>query len=158
MLSIDVVVMATPEIGLPAAISDSTFGSKGNLTEIPNRALSPEAEEKESVQGEIAPIVYHYLKFETELPLPTSLGPTEDGSPTPGPPDLCNFVSPFTWSESRKTFTTWLSCLVTVVTAYTAGSYSSAGEQMSREWGVSQTAILVGITTFATGFGDRSLF
>lgn len=98
------------------------------------------------------PIVYHYLTFETELPAPTSLGPIQDGSAAPEPPDLRNYVSPFTWSEPRKTFTTWLSCLITVVTAYSAGSYSPASDQMSKYWNVSQVAIYVGITTFTTGF------
>lgn len=70
------------------------------------------------------PIAYHYLTFDTELPPPTDSGLTKDGSAAPEPPDLRNYVSPFTWSESRKTFTTWLSCAVTVLTAYTAGAYS----------------------------------
>lgn len=158
--------MAAPEINLPAAVSESTFGSKGNLTESPNRPDSPKGEEKEIVREgtddspsslKDSPIIYHYLTFETELPPPTTLGPTVDGFPEPESPDLCNFVSPFTWSESRKTFTIWLSCLITVVTAYTAGSYSPAGEQMSKEWDVSQTAILVGITTFTTGFATAPM-
>lgn len=105
-----------------------------------------------SPQQEDVPIIYRYLTFETELPPPTSLGPAQNGSVVPEQPDLRNYVSPFTWSKSRKTFTTWLSCAVTVVTAYTAGSYSPPSQQMSDYWGVSQVAIYVGITTFTTGF------
>ena len=98
------------------------------------------------------PIVYRYLTFETELPSPTNLGPVPNGSAAPEQPDLRDYVSPFTWSPSRKNFTTWLSCAVTVVTAYTAGSYSPPSQQMSDYWNVGQTAIYVGITTFTTGF------
>ena len=99
------------------------------------------------------PITYHYLTFETGLPSPTILAFSDSNAlPPPEPPDLRNHVSPFTWSASRKRWTTWLSCAVTVVTAYTAGSYSSATAAMSEEWGVSEEAIYVGITTFTTGF------
>lgn len=101
--------------------------------------------------GEI-PIIYHFLTFETELFAPTSLGPAQNDSAIPEPPDLQNYVSPFTWPTSRKTFTTWLSCAVTTVTAYTGGSYSPPSQQMSEYWGVSQIAIYVGITTFTIGF------
>lgn len=148
--------MATPEIELPIESSEiqhhgknkiepqweggEKHGGGGRLT------LSP------ATQGEI-PIVYHYLTFETDLPVPLNLMPPgQDATSAAEPPDLRNYVSPFTWSESRKTFITWLSCAVTVVTAYTAGSYSSASSQMSHYWGVSQGAILVGVTTFTTGF------
>ena len=107
---------------------------------------------------ENAPIVYRYLDFETELPSPTILGSCRDCSPTPTPPDLRNYVSPFTWSDSRKNYMTWLSCAVTVVTAYTAGSYSPASQQLSDYWHISQTATLVGITMFTTGFAVAPMF
>ena len=102
-------------------------------------------------------IVYHYLTFETDLPSPTYPTTSQGCSWEPEPPDLRDYVSPFTWSESRKTFTTWLSCLVTVCTAYTAGSYAPAAEQLSKEWGVSQVAVYVGITTFTTGFATAPM-
>ena len=105
-----------------------------------------------SLQLGDVPIIYRYLTFETELPSPTSLGPAQTDLAVPEPPDLRNYVSPFTWSTSRKTLTTWLSCAATAVTAYTAGSYSPPAQQMSEYWGVSQIAIYVGITTFSTGF------
>ena len=111
-----------------------------------------------SPQFEGVPIVYRYLSFETELPSPTNLGPAEDHSAVPTPPDLKNYVSPFTWSSSRKTLITCLSCAVTVATAYSAGSYSSPAQQMSDYWNVSQTAIIVGITTFTLGFGIAPMF
>ncbi|MCJ1406787.1 hypothetical protein MMC19_000856 [Ptychographa xylographoides] len=99
------------------------------------------------------PIIYHYLTFETELPTPSYLtSPNPDAPPAPEAPDLRNYVSPFTWSESRKTIILWISCISTVVTAYSAGSYSSASAAMSAEWDVSEVAIYVGITMFTTGF------
>ena len=104
------------------------------------------------------PIVYHYLTFETELPSPTSLGACRDTSAVPPPPDLQNYVSPFTWSKNRKNFMTWLSCAVTAVTAYTAGSYSPASQQLSEYWHISQVATYVGITTFTTGFAVAPMF
>ena len=104
------------------------------------------------------PIVYHYLTFETELPSPNSLGPCRNIAAAPAPPDLRNHVSPFTWSESRKNFMTWLSCAVTVVTAYTAGSYSPASQQLAEYWQISQVATYVGITTFTTGFAVAPMF
>ena len=99
------------------------------------------------------PIVYHFLTFDTSLPPPCHIGSAPpDNAGLPDPPDLRKYASPFTWSESRKRMTTWLSCAVTVLTAYSAGSYSPASEQLSDYWGVSQLAIYVGITAFTTGF------
>ncbi|KAI9712914.1 MAG: hypothetical protein M1812_006783 [Candelaria pacifica] len=108
--------------------------------------------------GDESPIVYHYLTFETELPSPSMLLAPDSALPsTLDPPDLTPFQSPFDWSDSRKTFITWLSCTITAVTAYTAGSYSPAVPQMSAEWGVSEVAVLVGITTFCTGFATAPM-
>lgn len=105
-----------------------------------------------SPQSGDIPIIYRFLTFDTELPSPTNLGPARNDLAVPEPPDLRNYVSPFTWSTSRKTITTSLSCAATAVTAYTAGSYSPPTQQMSEYWGVSQIAICVGITTFSIGF------
>lgn len=102
-----------------------------------------------------SPIIYHYLTFETPLPLPsTSIPPKASATlpPPPPQPDLKKYISPFQWSQSRKSFTVWLSCIATLITAYTAGSYSPPGAQMAAEWHVSEEAILVGITTFCAGF------
>ena len=152
--------MATPEIDLPIGPSEVADSEKTAVG--PNGSDSSLHWSEKHIEETIAPtsaplnedepLTYHYLTFETELPPPTSLGPCRDGSAAPEPPDLRNYISPFTWSESRKTFITWLSCAVTVVTAYTAGSYSPASQQMSEYWHVSQVAIYVGITTFTTGF------
>ena len=97
------------------------------------------------------PIVYRYLTYETELPqFPFDSQIVES---TLQAPDLRSYESPFAWSQSRKSMVIWLSCLISVFTAYTAGSYSAASAQMSQEFNVSLVAIYVGITTFTTGFG-----
>ncbi|KAJ4989838.1 Cycloheximide resistance protein [Stagonosporopsis vannaccii] len=104
-------------------------------------------------------IVWRYLTFETELPHPTSLLPSvhpstaADHGPPPEPPNLAKYTNPFDWTEKRKNFTIWVACAITALTAYAAGSYTPGVAQMSAEWGVSNVAILVGITTFTTGFG-----
>ncbi|KAJ4366651.1 hypothetical protein N0V95_000152 [Ascochyta clinopodiicola] len=103
-------------------------------------------------------IVWRYLTFETELPHPTSLLPSihpttgSDHGPPPEPPNLVKYTNPFDWSEKRKNFTIWVACAITALTAYAAGSYSPGVAQMSAEWGVSNVAVLVGITTFTSGF------
>lgn len=99
------------------------------------------------------PISYHYLAFETELPLVSTIRlATQDSRPPPAPPNLQEFDSPLKWSKSRKGYIIYLSCAVTVVTAYSAGAYSPASSQLSKYWGVSQQAIVAGITTFSAGF------
>lgn len=138
--------MATPEIKLPRDPGSSEENSIDFEKTEPSNDIVPQPNEE-------APIVYHYLEFDTELPSPTSWRSQKGYSASPPePPDLRNLISPFTWSESRKTYTIWLSSAVTVLTAMTAGSYAAAAEQCMREWGVSQVAFNVGITTFTTGF------
>lgn len=106
-------------------------------------------------------IVWRYLTFETELPHPTSLLPSthpttgSEHGPPPEPPDLVKYTNPFDWTEKRKNFTIWVACAITALTAYAAGSYTPGVAQMSAEWGVSNVAILVGITTFTTGMLQR---
>lgn len=140
--------MAAPEIKLPrhSDLRDESLESpdieKNAGPGLVEPSFSPET-----------PIVYRYLTFETELPSPTSLQSMEsDAVPPPEPPDLRDLVSPFTWSESRKRYTTWLSCAITVTTAYTAGSYAAATDQLVEYWGVSTVAVNVGITAFTAGF------
>jgi multidrug resistance protein len=99
------------------------------------------------------PIVYHYLTYETELPTPTVLSPLYHALPNPpAEPDLGSYQSPFEWSNARKRIIIWLSCVATMLTAFTAGSYSPAVDQMTAEWHVSSVACLLGITTFTSGF------
>ncbi|KIW01612.1 uncharacterized protein PV09_07083 [Verruconis gallopava] len=100
------------------------------------------------------PIAYHYLTFETELPHPISVEPRTPEAPhPPPPPDLAKYTSPFLWPDLRKRIIIWISVFATAFTAFTAGAYSPALQQMKDEWHVSTVAILCGITTFTTGFG-----
>ena len=144
--------MATPEIKMPPECSEISLTTENSTAAVKDAGAQTREFAISSPQHGEYPIIYHYLTFETDLPSPTSLGPARSDSAVPRPPDLRNYISPFTWSSSRKTFTTWLSCAVTVVTAYTAGSYSPPTQQMSEYWGVSQVATYVGITSFTTGF------
>ncbi|KAI8938095.1 hypothetical protein NX059_005765 [Plenodomus lindquistii] len=99
-------------------------------------------------------ISWRYLTFETELPHPTTIQPTQpDQGPAPEPPNLVKYTNPFDWTNKRKQFTVVVSCIITALTAFSAGAYAPGAGQMSEEWGVSRVATLVGITTFTTGFG-----
>jgi hypothetical protein len=97
------------------------------------------------------PIVYHYLMFETELP--SAPVPLEHDALRPPCPNLRSFENPFLWSKTRKSFMTWLSCLITVSAAYSSGSYIATADQLTREWGISNVAYNAGITIFTFGFG-----
>lgn len=106
------------------------------------------------VDGIQEPITYHYLTFETTLPVASHLSSIRpDGVPALEPPDLTHYVSPFAWSASRKHTIITLSCITSVFVSYAAGSYGAASEQISKQWGVSRTASYLGITTFSIGFG-----
>ncbi|KAK5126644.1 hypothetical protein LTR85_009578 [Meristemomyces frigidus] len=102
-------------------------------------------------------IIWHYLTFETELPSPAHLATSPSASDSRPPPtqcpDLKKYTSPFLWSNKRKSILTWMSVTATMLTAYTAGSYSAGIDQMTEEWHVSEVAATVGITIFTCGFG-----
>ena len=146
--------MADPEIELPPAPQDSM-----------NHAYSPgiqqdEDEKRASVASDLVKlgsqheIIYHYLTFETELPSPAHLSQPSSNTSSPSQcPNLKKYTSPFLWSARRKSIMTWLSCIATALTAYTAGSYSSGNAQMTELWNVSDTAIAVGVAIFTLGFG-----
>ena len=98
-------------------------------------------------------IVWRYLTFETALPHPATVYPMRPSQELPPePPNLSKYTNPFEWTEMRKRFTIWVSCVITALTAFSAGAYSPGIRQMTEEWGVSNVAALVGITTFTTGF------
>ncbi|KAL9610163.1 MAG: hypothetical protein Q9167_005117 [Letrouitia subvulpina] len=148
--------MATPEINLAVdpteaeCVNEKTVGQPSSGT--PRQA-------NKTVFGDV-PIVYHYLTFETELPQPSvqsALTHEPSGVAVPRSPDLRNYTSPFNWPDARKRYTIWLSCAVTAATAYTAGSYSPATEQLMRKWGVSQVAAYIGVTMFTTGFATAPM-
>ncbi len=97
--------------------------------------------------------VWHYLAFETVLPHPSTIYPGHiHQEQPPEPPNLVDYTNPFDWSETRKGFTVWISCIMACLAAFSAGSYTPGIDQMTEEWGVSRVAALVGITTFTTGF------
>ena len=132
----------------PTALSkdDSDSSLNSNEKEIRSQFLCGIGDEDE--------IHYHYLTFETELPQPTSISPSEPGAPQPPPtPDLTKYTSPFLWSKFQKGIIIWLSVIATSFTAFSAGAYSPGLEQMSEHWNVGHVALLTGITTFTTGFG-----
>jgi hypothetical protein len=153
--------MASPEIDLPSeddlgrdSEKNSNFGADEKRQCPEDSTSDSTTKSSESVPDEQSPIIYHYLTFETQLPSPSPLVSTRTPPlPRPPQPDLKKYTSPFEWPKSRKNFIIWLSCIATLTTAYTAGSYAPASHQMSEEWDVSETAIVVGITTFCTGFG-----
>jgi multidrug resistance protein len=154
--------MASPVINLPiednlSCMSEKTaFNDDETKTNFRDNSTSDSIDtgSRGNILVQSSPISYHYLTFETPLPLPSariSADPSKVSRPPQ--PDLKKFTSPFEWPESRKSFMIWLSCIATLITAYTAGSYSLAVDQMKAEWHVSETAALVGITAFCCGFG-----
>lgn len=148
--------MADPEITPPVSdsISDKFLrAAEVNDEEKDNNEVTRSTSSSQTCLDDETPIIYHYLTYETQLPSPVvNSSGSNNASPPPAQPDLKKYMNPFLWSKRRKQFTIWLSCIATLITAYTAGSYSPPVEAMSQEWGVSHVAILVGITTFCIGF------
>ncbi|KAL7769723.1 hypothetical protein ACKLNR_001107 [Fusarium oxysporum f. sp. zingiberi] len=101
--------------------------------------------------GSEDPISYRYLTLNTPLPSP-SLSGSNVVQNLPPCPDLRSYASPFTLPRARKNIFLALSCIATMLTAYTAGTYSPPSRAMARDIGASHTATLVGITTFCAGF------
>lgn len=150
--------MADPEIGLSRPSNDDTLTGKNvgfRKYDYEGKYTSSPDESARNSTGTVieSPIQWDYLTFETVLPRPTQLTTLDiNNNHPPDAPDLKEYGSPFDWSPGRKSLITWLSCIATAVTAYTAGSYTSAGSQMMDYWNVSHVAITVGVTTFTTGF------
>ncbi|EUC38765.1 hypothetical protein COCCADRAFT_82278 [Bipolaris zeicola 26-R-13] len=104
-------------------------------------------------------IVWQYLTFDTELPHPTTIYPQEPNQgPPPPPPNLAKYTNPFEWSDRRKSITVWISCLITSLTAFSAGALNPAIPQMRNEWGISNVAALVSVTMFTAGFAVAPMF
>ena len=104
-----------------------------------------------------APIEYEYMTFETEYPPPIEVGHSKEGVPLPPPPDVRRYGSPFEWNKSRKLFVTYLSCTITVATAYSAGAYVAALDQLTTAWGISDVAFESGVTVFTAGFASAPM-
>ena len=144
--------MSVPEL---QGIQNRDGHCKSELS-IPSTTLEPQQnkDHKAKADGTQKPITYHYLTFETTLPLASELTSTESvGLSVPGPPNLTQYVSPFTWPASRKNTIIFLSCITSMFVCYAAGSYDAASDQIITQWGVSQTVSYLGITTFTIGFG-----
>lgn len=105
-------------------------------------------EELSSCLDARAPIEELDLTWATETP--TAAAANAPGAPPA--PDLTRFTDPQQWAAGRKNVMLFLSCVATLLTAYSAGAYSPAAGLLAAEFGVSQTAVLVGITTFTLGF------
>jgi hypothetical protein len=102
--------------------------------------------------ADVGEIVYHYLSDSTQLPNPTSITPSRESQAPPStPPDLKKYMSPFKWSQKRKNIIMGVACVITSLTAFTAGAYSPAVGQLTKELHVGNVAALVGITTFTFG-------
>lgn len=143
-----------PGIKSPSKEDESQNGSVGPASnDVSVKEMDRDSAGRTRTQDSHGEIVWQYLTFETELPHPTTIHPTRPGQdPPPDPPNLSKYVNPFEWSETRKNLTIWVACVITALTAFTAGAYSPGVGQMTQEWGISNVAALVGITTFTTGF------
>ncbi|KAH7251589.1 major facilitator superfamily domain-containing protein [Fusarium tricinctum] len=100
------------------------------------------------------PISYLYLTLDSPLPRVPSYNEYDSARTQylPPCPDLRPFDSPFTLPQARKNVFLALSCIATMLTAYTAGTYSPPSRAMAKDIGASHTATLAGITTFCAGF------
>lgn len=94
------------------------------------------------------PILLQYLEFGTSFQ--EKFEANEENVPLA--PDLQKYQDPLTWSDKRKSITTWLSCLCTIVTAYTPGAYAAGVPQYEEEWHISRVAAFTGVTVFTTCF------
>lgn len=151
---------AIPERASRHSSTDPTPRDSVNLS-VNFKEKSDEGETQDNddeEEHEVADIVHYYLTEATLLPNPTSITSSREGQvAAPAPPDLKEYASPFDWPERRKSIIIWISCIITAMTAFTAGAYSPGVAQMTAEWHVSNVAALVGITMFTVGkFSVRS--
>ncbi|KAL9083094.1 MAG: hypothetical protein Q9159_005968 [Coniocarpon cinnabarinum] len=96
----------------------------------------------------------------TDVPsaLPSSSSNTNKSTSIPSndlplPPNLKPYSDPQKWSTPQKQSLVWQSVIGTLLTAYAAGTYAPAADQLSARFNVSTVAILVGVTLFTVGFG-----
>lgn len=127
-----------------AMSQDNRFHEAEKLENGPSSASQPTSTSQPlSVDSSIT---YLNLTFTSPLPRP----PTTDNIPKS--PDLHAYTSPYDWSTLRKAPLLLLACVSTLLTAYTAGSYSPPVALMAAEFHTSSILVNVGITTFCVGF------
>src|SRR5579871_4811893 len=79
--------------------------SKRNSASLESRNCEIEKLEEpdEEDEGENEwPIIYHYLTYETELPIPSPSARDAGNSLPPEYPNLTEYQNPFEWKKSRK--------------------------------------------------------
>lgn len=146
-------------------MADSTCSSPAsrNSNNVAQHIIVPDAKcDKGSDSYENAdslPIQYHYLTFETTLPLPTQL-PTSNLEEIHNVqhPDLSRFASPYTWPAFHKAIVILVSCITSMFVCYAAGSSDAAAKDIMSTWNVNQTAVDLCITTFTIGFAAAPMF
>lgn len=106
-----------------------------------------------------SPITYLYLTFDTALPRvnTSATGPAPTSSSSlhqhvSAELDLRPYTNPTHWPAHRKAYHLVLCCIATMLTAYCAGSYSPPSSLMAVKFHTSRTVVLIGITTFCSGF------
>lgn len=102
-------------------------------------------------------IEYVYLDFDTQIAVTPVF---RDGAVKEYPvcPNLKHYDDPYTWSKTRKTLMTWVSCATNGAAAYAAGSYAAPQAQLTELWDISDVAYNVGISIFVAGFGIGPMF
>ena len=104
-------------------------------------------------------IEYIYLEFDTPLPTPANVSSPQPGQSAPPPPcpNLKKYASPFLWPSFRKSVTTVICCLVTMMASYSAGEYTPPSQQLMDKWHVSRVVYNLGITLYTLGFGTAPM-
>ncbi|KAF2641644.1 MFS general substrate transporter [Massarina eburnea CBS 473.64] len=137
----------------PSNSSDPTSRASFNFDDKNNSKSDLQESKEEEKEQEVGEIVELYLTEATRLPHPTSITPSKEGQEAPPEqPDLKEYTSPFEWPKRRKSMIIWVACIITALTAFSAGAYSPGVGQMTQEWHVSKVAAFVGITMFTCGF------
>ena len=97
-------------------------------------------------------IEYHYLTFESDIPL-TPVLPPNVKTELPPCPNIGDYDNPMTWPLTRKNLVTYLCSSVNILAAYASGAYASPAYVLTEKWSISEVAYLAGITIFTVGFG-----
>jgi multidrug resistance protein len=92
--------------------------------------------------------LHEYLQFR----LRKMTSASTEGTSSQRAPDIKKWANPTAWSSTYKLFLSILGCVANFSTTYAGGSYTSGVNAMAREWDVSSTAVLVGVTIYTVGF------